>query len=143
MNEAIPRFSAGGVVYKDGKILTINWLSKNSIEFPKGNIEPGETCEVAAVREVGEETGYQTEIIQSLGSVTFEYIWTDGIYYRKTVDYFLMKLLNDDAPMPNREVGEDFENYWVTADEAKQLLTHEDSKEILARAVKAIQQNNL
>lgn len=134
----IQRFSAGGVIYKDGKVLTIKWLSKDSIEFPKGNVEPGEQHSEAATREVFEETGYQAKIIQSIGDITFEFDWDDGKRYRKTVNYFLMELVSDNEPTPKREENEDFENYWITVDEAEKLLTHDDSKEILHRAIEAI-----
>ena len=139
MSETIQKYSAGGVIVNGDQVLTIKWLSKDSIEFPKGTIEHGETHEQTAIREVGEETGYQTKIIQSLGDTTFEYDWTNGYHYRKTVYYFLMELANNDEPVPNREDSEDFENNWLTFEQAAELLTHDDSKEVLSRAVAAIQ----
>ena len=138
MSETIQKYSAGGVIYKNNRVLTIKWLSKDSIEFPKGTIEAGESHEQTAIREVGEETGYKTKIIEPLGDITFEFDWTDGRHYRKTVFYYLMETINDDAPVPNREDSEDFENNWLTFEQASQLLTHDDSKEILARAIVAI-----
>lgn len=139
MSETIQKYSAGGVVIAGDQVLTIKWLSKDSIEFPKGTIEAGETHERTAIREVGEETGYQTKIIDSLGDITFEFDWTDGLHYRKTVYYFLMELANNDEPVPNREDSEDFENNWLTFEQAAELLTHDDSKEVLSRAVALIQ----
>lgn len=52
MDDVILKYSAGGVIFHDGKVLTIRWLSKDSTEFPKGTIEPGESEEQACVREV-------------------------------------------------------------------------------------------
>lgn len=138
MKETILKHSAGGVIYKNGKVLTIKWLSKDSIEFPKGTIEPNERIEDTAIREVAEETGYKTRIIIPLGNVTFEYDWDDGKHYRKTVEYFLMEPLDDSEPVPNREDSEDFENNWLTFAEAEKMLTFDDGREILARAIENI-----
>ena len=141
MIDTIIKFSAGGVVYDKGKVLVINWLSKKWIEFPKGTIEPGEAIENTAVREVEEETGYKTKIVAPLGDVTFEFDWTDGKHYRKTVSHFLLELANDDEPIPNREENEDYENIWLTPEEASVQLTFDTDKEILKRAMKEISKN--
>lgn len=39
-----------------------------TLELPGGNIKPGEDCANAALREMAEETGYQTEVIISLSN---------------------------------------------------------------------------
>lgn len=138
MTKTINKVSAGGVIYHKGRVLTIKWLSKDSIEFPKGTIEAGETKEGAAIREVLEETGHKARILQSLDSVTFKYGSDDGKHYKKTVYYFLMKLINEDTPNPNREDGENFENLWLTPEQADALLTYDDGREILMRTMNAI-----
>jgi len=138
MNETINKLSAGGIALNKNKILVIKWNSKNTIEFPKGQIEPNETKENACIREVLEETGYETIIIESLGDITFEFDWDDGKHYRKNVTYYLLKLANDNSPSPNREDNEDFENIWLTIEEAKELLTFDTDKEILNRAINKI-----
>jgi len=135
MNSTTQKFSAGGVIYKDGKVLTIKWLSRNSIEFPKGTIEQGEKSYETAIREVSEETGYDVRILHPLGDITFEFDWDDGKHYKKNVTYFLMELANNNKPRPRREINEDFENYWITIEEAERLLTHNDSLEILKRVI--------
>ena len=72
--------SAGGVVYRrsDGGPLVL--LIRDSYEnwgFPKGHIEQGEVPEVAAVREVREETGLvalesaRRHRAQSIGTFAF------------------------------------------------------------------------
>ncbi len=140
MNETIRKFSAGGIIYSNGNVLTIKWLSKDWIEFPKGTIEKGETKEETCVREVFEETGYKTNIIQSIGDVTFEFTWSDGKNYKKTVYSYLLELADNNEPTPNREEGEDYENIWMTIDEAKQKLTYDTDKKLLQRAVDVIAQ---
>jgi len=140
MRETINKISAGGVIYNNGKVLAIKWFSmgRTSIEFPKGAIEPNETKEEACIREVQEETGYKTRIIKPLGDITFEFDWSDGKHYRKTVYHYLLELINDDEPIPNREADETFENMWLTIEEAKHQLTFDTDKEILERALQNI-----
>lgn len=128
-------YSSGGVIYHDGKVLAIKWLSKDCIEFPKGTIEPGETTWQACIREVREETGYSTKIIQPLGEVTFEYDQS-GQRYRKTVSNYLLELTEStEIPTPNREPGEDFTNVWLSPSEAATQLTFESGRDTLGRAL--------
>ncbi len=56
--------------------------------LPKGHIDPGETAEEAAVREVSEETGIETELLRPIGTVHYLF-WREGLLRRKRVDYFL------------------------------------------------------
>ncbi len=141
VDDKLYRSSAGGVIVKDGRVLTIQWRSKDSVEFPKGTIEPGETAPQTAVREVKEETGYDVEIIDDLGTITYEFDWTDGHHYVKTVTFYLMQLANDNPPQPNLQAGEDFENNWLSINEARIALTHDDSREILQRAMRSMHKN--
>jgi len=41
-------------------------MGRMSIEFPAGKIDPGETPEAAALRELTEETGYRAGVLQKL-----------------------------------------------------------------------------
>lgn len=138
MKKPITIHSSGGVVLYDNEILLIKWKNKDSIEFPKGTIELGESSEAACTREVYEETGYSTQIIGSLGSTTFEYVDSrDSKNYRKTVDYYLLNLIDVAVdPTPHRERGEDFNNLWVGLTDAEIILTFDDTREVLARAIK-------
>ncbi|HFB39287.1 MAG TPA: NUDIX domain-containing protein, partial [Oceanithermus sp.] len=69
--------SAGGVLLEDGKVLLIRTRNLKGEEvwtFPKGLVEPGESPERAALREVFEETGYEAEILRPLGQVTYWFV---------------------------------------------------------------------
>ena len=127
--------SAGGVVIQNNEVLLIYSASRNSYAFPKGTIDEGETKDITAIREVKEETGYNVEILDFLGDYTFEFDSKDGNRYRKTVSYYLMQLNDFEAPQPNLQEGEDFENLWITLDKACDILTFEDSKAILKLAL--------
>lgn len=130
--------SAGGIVVHEGKILVITSASSNSVNLPKGTIEPGESLDETAVREVQEETGYRVRITDDLGSLTYDYNSHDGKRYRKTVSYFLMELADSGEPVKNLQEGEDFENEWLTPSEALARLTYDDTRTIVAQAMKKI-----
>jgi len=126
--------SAGGVVVHDGKLLAITSARRGTLDLPKGTIEPGESIEQAALREVEEETGYRTIITDSLASKTYDFDGRDGKRYRKTVSYFLMKLADEHEPVKNLQEGEDFENEWVSFDEALMRASFDDTKAIIQKA---------
>ena len=129
--------SAGGVVIRNNEVLLIYSASRNSYAFPKGTIDEGETKDVTAIREVKEETGYNVEILDFLGDYTFDFDWKDGNRYRKTVTYYLMGLLDDEVPISNLQENEDFVNKWTPLENAQEVLTFDDSKEILKHALQS------
>ena len=138
-NNIIKKVSAGGVVYNNGKYLTIKWISEGTVELPKGTIEPGETPEQACVREVREETGYSVCIVAPLTISNFTFDWHDGRTINKTVHYFLLERVDNLEPTPNREDNEDFENVWMSADEAYSALSFDDAKVAFKKAIDIIE----
>lgn len=136
MADIVYKHSAGGLVFKDKKVLLIHWEPpRSSYDFPKGTIEAGETPDVTCVREVFEETGYHVNIIAPLGQTQYEYVWTDDNIHKKTVDYYLLELADDTRYTPARELYETFENIWLDPQEALQLLTRDVDKAILQKAL--------
>ena len=138
-DDVIQKRSAGGIVHSNGKFLTLNVTNYGEIVFPKGTIEPSETPEQAAVREILEETGYHVDIKAPLGEVSYEFNEDDGKRYRKTVYHFLFELVDEnEQPNPNREDHENeegIENLWLTKEEALTRLTHDESKDTLQKAL--------
>ena len=59
---------AGGVVVRDGRVLLVHRARYDDWSLPKGKLEPGETWEDAALREVREETGVRCALGEFLGS---------------------------------------------------------------------------
>ena len=85
--------SCGGVVIYHGKILTLFKNYKNKYEgwvLPKGTVEPGETFEQTALREVYEETGAKAKIVQFIGTSHYTFNTSTEII-DKRVHWFLMK----------------------------------------------------
>jgi ADP-ribose pyrophosphatase YjhB (NUDIX family) len=62
------------IIEKDKKILMIRWNfepGKNKLDLPRGYVDRGETIEEAAIREAKEESGFDVELIEKLGTFDF------------------------------------------------------------------------
>ncbi|MBI2335051.1 NUDIX hydrolase, partial [Candidatus Daviesbacteria bacterium] len=60
-------FSAGGIVFnKKGQVLLTKHSQNHHWSFPKGLIDPGQTPQEAAVREVKEEGGVEAKIVEKI-----------------------------------------------------------------------------
>jgi len=131
-----PTASSGAVVVGPGdRILLLRRTDEDIWCLPKGTVEPGESLEETAVREVREETGLRVRLLRPLHKVRYSFFWPPGgVNYDKTVAYFLAE------PIGGRlepEPGFD-EARWVTRDEAMRLLHWKNDKEVVARAFEAI-----
>jgi 8-oxo-dGTP pyrophosphatase MutT (NUDIX family) len=96
----------------------------------KGGIEPDESAEQAAVREVREETGIEADIEESLGETRYFYVWED-VRVRKTVHFFLMRATGGDVNDRDDEM-EDVR--WVPLERALKRAAYKGEREVLARA---------
>jgi 8-oxo-dGTP pyrophosphatase MutT (NUDIX family) len=127
--------AAGGVVLDvDGEqVLLLIKPSHDEVRLPKGHIKPGESPEAAALREVGEESGYDDlEVVANLGEQLVAFpLGKQAI--RRTEYYFLIQLRSrqrTDRP----EVDEKFFPIWVSWEEALEHLTFEAEREWVRRA---------
>lgn len=95
--------AAGGVVIIDNQFVAIE---RNGIpDLPKGHIEKGESPEVAALREVEEETGITNlEIIKELPSTWHCYL-LDNQWTIKKTSWFLMRTKSGMKNIPQTEEG--------------------------------------
>ena len=105
-NQFIYIESAGGYVLNNvGQSLVI---FRNGLwDLPKGKVEPGESVEDAAVREVMEETGItKPEIVKLLTETYHFYRWKDSedIYFKKTY-WYLMNYIGNGKTNPQIEEG--------------------------------------
>jgi len=115
-----PEPGAGGVVVnRRGEFLLIR--DRNGFwVFPKGHLEPGETPEEAAVREVWEETGIQARVIVPLG--TTRYTNDRGVI--REVQWFLM----EGEGRPRLEKGLTGAGFFPEPEAARRLDFPEDAK---------------
>jgi len=120
--------AAGGVVLRQGEeaieICVVHRPRYGDWTLPKGKLEPDESFEEAALREVEEETGLRCELGREIESTDY----TDGKGRPKIVRYWLMEVL-DGGFEPNDEVDE---VRWMTAPEAVDALSYERDRELVA-----------
>lgn len=133
------QISAGGVAYRtvDGRIEIAIILTspERRWQLPKGMIDAGESKEQAALREVREEAGIQTELIGKIDQTEYWFIAKyDGVRRRlhKHVHWFLMRYASGNVADHDHEVAE---ARWVSADEAMKLLVFKNEREVVEKAV--------
>ncbi len=122
--------AAGGIVHRQGddgtEVLVVHRPKYSDWSLPKGKLDPGETLEQAALREVEEETGWRCTLGDHIGKN--EYRDRDG--RSKRVDWWLMEPIDGEFA-PNDEVDE---IRWVPVASARELLTHEDDYGLIEAA---------
>ncbi len=101
------------------------------VRLPKGHVEPGESREETARREVHEEAGLpDLDIVADLGHQTIEFDWR-GEHVVRDEFYFLMRLLpGTETAQPEKQ----FQRKWLTWDEALDRLTFEAERAWVRRA---------
>lgn len=121
------------VINKNNKILLVHH-NAGHWDFPKGHVEEGETEEQTAIREVKEETNIDI-IIKNKYRYTTSYSPKENVM--KEVVYFLAQNIDEDKKPQLEEVSE---VKWFTLEEAMNTITYENSKEILNKLKKDIEE---
>jgi 8-oxo-dGTP pyrophosphatase MutT (NUDIX family) len=123
--------SAGGLVLKSEHEqyngLIIGRATPRIWSLPKGHIEPNESIEAAATREVLEETGIQGTIIVKLSDIRY-WFYANKSKHSKIVHFFLMRYVSG-VPLPQE--GEVDEVLWVPLDELADMLTHVNERRLI------------
>lgn len=119
---------AGGIVVRFEDKRPTYLLVRSSTDascwvFPKGHIKPGESPEMAALREVLEETGIKAEILSILCESNFA-----KETERVRVLYFVMRYGESGSAQEDREVK------WCGYEEAITTLSFDDAREVLRKA---------
>ena len=120
--------AAGAILVRDGRVALVHRPRYDDWTLPKGKLEPGESEPEAAIREVGEETGFAAEIVADLGTVEYM-VEKGGRRLPKQVRYYLMKAAGGGFT-GEYEVDE---VRWLDRGAAGELLTYERDREVLAR----------
>ena len=120
--------AAGGVVWRRSprgvpEVLVIHRPRYDDWSFPKGKLDPGETEEECAIREVREETGLECRLDGELSGTAY----TDRRGRPKTVRYWRMNVVGGRF-QPNSEVDE---ARWVGLSEAARMLSYDHDLSML------------
>ena len=119
---------AGGVVVRrdaaEPRFLLVTARRQGGLwVFPKGHIEPGETPEQAATREVLEEAGVEAVVVSAIGATVFR-----GARGPVRAQFYLMSFVSEGRPREDRRRS------WFTAAEAHRALIYEDARMLITRA---------
>lgn len=121
--------AAGGVVWRqvDGadEVLLVHRDKYDDWTLPKGKLDPGESWEQAAVREVFEETG----VVAVLGPELADAEYVDNKGRPKRVRYWAMAVAAEEPWQPDAEISQ---KVWLRVDEAELQLTYAHDVEVLA-----------
>ena len=136
--ETVHQSSAGGIVYRiqndEIELAVIKTASEGRWQLPKGLIDPGETPEIAALREVREEAGIVCEIVSHVDDIEYWFVASyddERKRYNKKVHFFLMTFLEGNLDDHDDEVEE---ARWIQIDEAIRMLAFDSEKALVGKA---------
>jgi 8-oxo-dGTP pyrophosphatase MutT (NUDIX family) len=127
--------SAGGVVVRGDDVAVIVPVKRDArgrrvLGLPKGHLD-GEPPEVAATREVREETGITAELLGELGEVRYSYE-RQGRRCEKAVRFYLFRYRAGDVADHDHEIEE---ARWIPLQEARSALSYAGEREMIERAL--------
>ena len=141
--------SAGGVLVRQrGDAIEVlighqrDWnTGQPAVRLPKGHVEPGETLEETALREVREETGRIAALGPLLDDNAYEFTnQQTGERIAKQVRYYL---LSDRGPSPDARDDEMQRVELLPLEEAAQALTFENERSVVRLAERALHSGGL
>lgn len=145
IQEIVREPTAGGIVFrrdKDGGIeILLIQDAKDRWTIPKGHIEEGETAQVTAKREIGEEAGLKdVEVLGWLGKIHFRYRRLDKLVLM-TTQIYLVRAKGDTNAIQKEEWMNGIK--WFKFHDALEAIEYEDIGKLMLLAMKKIRQENL
>jgi 8-oxo-dGTP pyrophosphatase MutT (NUDIX family) len=131
--------SAGGVVVRMGDaggvmrpLFLIIRDSYDNWGFPKGHVEDGERPEVAAVREVSEETGLGTlNLGASIDTIDWYFRFRGRLIHKVCHFYLMFTEVADTSPQRSEGITA---CRWEPYEDAAQLVSYANARDVLKRA---------
>jgi 8-oxo-dGTP pyrophosphatase MutT (NUDIX family) len=130
----IREFSAGGVVVRRMRgrpFIAVVRVRDDVLALPKGHAEPGESSAEAAQREVREETGLETSLVEKLDDIRYWYA-RDGDRVMKIVSFFLFRYRAGRVADHDHEVKEAL---WIPLEKAPARLAYRGERDMAAIAL--------
>jgi len=122
--------AAGGVVCREGssgetEIVVVHRPAYDDWTLPKGKVDPDETPEECALREVKEETGFRCELGRPVGCTAY----VDRRGRNKLACYWVMEVISGRF----RPGGEVDRMAWLPVADAVKRLTYERDKALITQ----------
>jgi 8-oxo-dGTP pyrophosphatase MutT (NUDIX family) len=117
--------ACGALIARRSRRGLLEWV------LPKGHLEPGESPETAAVREVEEETGIRGQVVTRLGAIDYWFVAGERRVH-KTVHHFLLEAVGGELSDADIEVEQ---VAWVPLAEVATRLAYTDERALAIRAV--------
>jgi len=132
-------FSAGGLVVRRMRgrpyIAAVRVKEGTVLALPKGHIEPGESGAETAVREVREETGVDSRLVEKIDDIRYWYT-RDGARVLKVVSFFLLAYRSGSVRDYQREEVDGAE--WIPLDEAPERLAYRGEQQMARAALSKV-----
>jgi 8-oxo-dGTP pyrophosphatase MutT (NUDIX family) len=130
--------SAGGVAFRwrdsQPEVAIVLMKPKLRWQLPKGIVDPGESPQVTAIREVREEAGVETDLLKLIETIEYWYRsvkYGKPVRYHKFVHFYLLKYRSGDVADHDHEVEE---ARWVSPEEALKLLDFKSERDVVEKA---------
>lgn len=134
----LDQVSAGGVAFRwsaaGPQLAIVSVKPKLRWQLPKGIVDPGESPEATAVREVREEAGVETDLLDLIEIIEYWYrSFRNGkpVRYHKYVHFYLLRYRSGNVADHDHEVEE---SRWVSFDEALALLAFKGERAVVEKA---------
>lgn len=139
----LDQVSAGGVAFRwkdsEPELAIVSVKPKLRWQLPKGIVDPGESPEVTAIREVKEEAGVETDRLALIETIEYWYRsvnYGKPVRYHKFVHFYLLQYRSGDVSEHDHEIEE---ARWVSFDEALELLEFKNEREVVEKAREMIE----
>ena len=128
----VPVFQTPAGTWQVLVIHQISYRGDNFWIFPKGHAEENETASETALRELEEETGIKAVTLEPsvVFSIAYSFIH-EGVQIDKTVEYFLGYCADTTTHITQPQEVKELR--WCDFDTARELLTHQNSKDVLTK----------
>jgi 8-oxo-dGTP diphosphatase len=138
------QISAGGVAFRwtdsQPELAIVSVKPKLRWQLPKGIVDPGESPQETAIREVREEAGVEADLIKLIETIEYWYRSVKNgqpVRYHKFVHFYLMQYRSGEVSDHDHEVEE---ARWVSFEDALEMLDFKSEREVVEKAREMIEE---